>query len=104
MSKKPEDMTIEEIKEQLAIYNRLYYHKRNKEEAYMQKKRESAQRHNQKKKIKEYEQANNITLKPEEINDELLSEILNAKKPMKPKHGSAKYDMKNCKIIMPMSE
>ena len=49
MSKKPEDMTIEEIKEQLAIYNRLYYHKRNKDEAYMQKKRESAQRHNQKK-------------------------------------------------------
>ena len=72
MSKKPEDMTIEEIKEQLAIYNRLYYHKRNKDEAYMQKKRESAQRHNQKKKIKEYEQANSITLKPEEINDELL--------------------------------
>ena len=104
MSKKPEDMTIEEIKEQLAIYNRLYYHKRNKDEAYMQKKRESAQRHNQKKKIKEYEQANNITLKPEEINDELLSEILNAKKPMKHKHGSVKYDMKNCKIIMPMSE
>ena len=50
MSKKPEDMTIEEIKEQLAIYNRLHYHKRNKDEAYMQKKRESAQRHNQKKK------------------------------------------------------
>ena len=53
MSNKPEDMTIEEIKEQLAIYN-------NKDEAYMQKKRESAQRHNQKKKIKEYEEANNI--------------------------------------------
>ena len=101
MSNKPEDMTIEEIKEQLAIYNRLYYHK---DEAYMQKKRESAQRHNQKKNIKEYEEANNIRLKPEEINDDLLSEILNAKKPMKPKHGSAKYDMKNCKIIMPMSE
>ena len=59
---------------------------------------------NQKNKIREYEEANNIRLKPEEINDELLSEILNAKKPMKPKHGSAKYDMKNCKIKMPMSE
>ena len=57
MSKKTEDMTMEEIKDQLAIYNRLYYHKRNKDEAYMQKKRESAQRHNQKKKIKEYEEA-----------------------------------------------
>ena len=51
MSKKPEDMTMDEIKEQLAIYNRLYYHKRNSDEAYMQKKRESAQRHLQKKKI-----------------------------------------------------
>ena len=104
MSNKPADMTIEEIKEQLAIYNRLVCHKRNKDEAYMQKKRESAQRHNQKQKIKAYEEANNIRLKPEEINDELLSEILNAKKPLKPKHGSAKYDMKNCKIITPISE
>ena len=71
MSKKPEDMTIEEIKQQLAIYNRLYSHKRNKDEAYMQNKRESAQRHSQKKKIKEYEEANNIRLKPQEINDDV---------------------------------
>ena len=104
MSKKPEDMTMDEIKEQLAIYNRLYYHKRNSDEAYMQKKRESAQRHLQKKKIKEYEEANNIKLNPDEINDELLSEILKAKKPMKSKHNLARYDIKNCKIIMPMSE
>ena len=57
MSKKPEDMAVEEIKEQLAICNRLYYHTRNRDEGYMQKKGESAQRHNQKKKIKEYEEA-----------------------------------------------
>ena len=25
---KPEDMTIDEIREQLALYNRLYYNKR----------------------------------------------------------------------------
>ena len=68
---------------QLAIYNRLYYHKRNKDDAYTQKKRESAQRRNQKKKIKEYEEANNIKLKPDEINDELPTEIMNAKKPLK---------------------
>ena len=94
---------MEEIKEQLAIYNRLYYHKRNKDEAYMQKKRESAQRHNQKKEIKEYEEANNIKLKPGEINDELLSEIMNTKKPLKAR-GTPKYDMSNFKIIMPISE
>ena len=36
--KTPEDMTMEEIREQLAIYNRLYYYKRRQEEGYMQKK------------------------------------------------------------------
>ena len=40
--KTPEDMTMEEIREQLAIYNRLYYYKRRQEEGYMQKKRDSA--------------------------------------------------------------
>ena len=35
--KTPEDMTIEEIREQLAIYNRLYYYKRRQEEGHMQK-------------------------------------------------------------------
>ena len=95
---------MEEIKEQLAIYNRLYYHKRNKDEAYMQQKRESAQRHNQKKKIKEYEEANNIKISPDEMTEDLLSEIMNAKTPWKAKRGTPKYDMSNFKIIMPMSE
>ena len=35
--KTPEDMTMEGIREQLAIYNRLYYYKRRQEEGYMQK-------------------------------------------------------------------
>ena len=35
--KTPEDMTMEEIREQLAIYNRLYYYKRRQDEGYMQK-------------------------------------------------------------------
>ena len=33
--KTPEDMTMEEIREQLAIYNRLYYYKRRQEEGYI---------------------------------------------------------------------
>ena len=40
---------MEEIKEQLAIYSRLYYNKRRNDEKYMQMKRESAQRHIQKR-------------------------------------------------------
>ena len=37
--KNPEDMSLEEIREQLAIYNRLYYNLRKEDEAYMQKTR-----------------------------------------------------------------
>ena len=83
MSKNPEDMTMDEIKEQRAIYSRLYYNKRKNDEKYMQKKRESALRHNQRKKIKEYEEANNIKLNPDELTEELLSEIMNAKSLLK---------------------
>ena len=56
------------------------------------------------KKTKEYEEANNIKLKPDEINDELLTEIMNAKKPLKARCGTPKYDMSNFKIIMPITE
>ena len=74
---------MDEIKQQLAIYSRLYYNKRRNDEKYMQKKRESALRHNQRKKIKEYEEANNIKLNPDELTEELLSEIMNAKSLLK---------------------
>ena len=40
--KTPEDMTMEGIREQLAMYNRLYYDTRRQEEGYMQKNRDSA--------------------------------------------------------------
>ena len=69
---------------------------------YMQKKRESALRHNQRKKIKEYEEANNIKLNPDELTEELLSEIMNAKKRFKAKRGTPKYGMSKFKIIKPM--
>ena len=42
--------------------------------------REPAQRHNQKKKIREYEAMHNIKISPAEMTEELLSEIMNAKK------------------------
>ena len=40
MPNPPEEMTMEEIKEQLAIYGRLYYRKKKEDEAFMMKKRE----------------------------------------------------------------
>ena len=45
---------MDEIKQQLALYQRLYYNKRKEDEQFMRKKREASLRHNQKKKLKEY--------------------------------------------------
>ena len=45
----PEDMTLEEIKEQLALYNRLYYQKRRLDKDFMETKRASAIRYNRRK-------------------------------------------------------
>ena len=41
----PENMSLEEIKEQLALYNRLYYQKRGHEKDFMETKKASARRH-----------------------------------------------------------
>ena len=38
-------MTLEEIKEQLVIYNRFYYNLHKDDEKYMQKKRDTELRH-----------------------------------------------------------
>ena len=59
----PEDMTLEEIKEQLALYNRLYYQKRRHEKYFMETKRLSAIRHNRRKKLNEMVDDGKIELK-----------------------------------------
>ena len=59
----PEDMTLEEIKEQLALYNRLYYQKRRHEKDFMETKRLSAIRHNRRKKLNEMVDDGKIELK-----------------------------------------
>ena len=38
----PEDLTLEEIKEQLAIYSRLYYHKKKTDVKYIEAKKQRA--------------------------------------------------------------
>ena len=101
--KKPEDMTLDEIREQLEIYNRLYYNLRKDDEAYMQKKRDDGLRHAQKKRIKEYVQTHNIN--QEDLREKQISEIMNDKKPScRKRGGTIKYDMVNCKIVMPMTD
>ena len=59
----PEDMTLEEIKEQLALYNRLYYQKRRHEKDFMETKRLSAIRHHRRKKLNEMVDDEKIELK-----------------------------------------
>lgn len=59
----PEDMTLEEIKEQLALYNRLYYQKRRLDKDFMETKRASAIRYNRRKKIDKMAETGEITLK-----------------------------------------
>ena len=75
--KNPEDMSLEEIKEQLAIYNRLYYNLRKDDEAYMQKKRDAGLRHAHKQRITEYVQTHNIN--QEDLTEKQITDILNDK-------------------------
>ena len=63
MSIKPEDMTLEQIKEQLALYNRLHYQKRRVEKDFMETKRASAIRYNRRKKLDKIAENGEINLK-----------------------------------------
>jgi len=59
----PEDMSLEEIKEQLALYNRLYYQKRRLGKDFMETKRASAIRYNRRKKLDKMAENGEIDLK-----------------------------------------
>ena len=76
--KSPEDMTMDEIKQQLALYQRLYYNKRKEDEQFIQKKRDTSIRQKQKKKVKEYAEAKGIS--EEELTPSQIDEIRNEKK------------------------
>ena len=97
--KSPEDMIIDEIKQQLALYQRLYYNKRKEDEQFMQKKREASLRHAQKKIIKEYVEENKLS--EEDLTPTQITEIINDKKLSGKKRGAPKYDMNDYKVIMP---
>ena len=73
----PEDMTMDEIKEQLALHQRLYYAKRREDEQFMQKKRDASLRHLQKKKIQEY--AEEMNIREEDLTHTQITEIMNEK-------------------------
>ena len=56
-------MILEEIKEQLALYNRLYYQKRRHEKDFMETRRLSTIRHHRRKKLNEMVDNGKIELK-----------------------------------------
>ena len=90
---------MDEIKQQLALYQRLYYNKRKEDEQFMKKKHEASLRHNQKKRIKEYIEEMNIS--EEDLTPTQINEIITDKKPSGKKRGAPKYDMNGYKVIMP---
>ena len=79
---KPEDMTIEEIREQLALYNRLYYNiiKRREDKEHLDKKRASRDRYLEKKKMEKYIAENGIDISVVKLTPEQKAEALGSKK------------------------
>ena len=81
MSNKPEDVTLEQIKEQLALHNRLYYQRRRHEKDFMDTKRASAIRFHRRKKLDKMADNGEINLK--DIDYENKPEDLQNTKPRK---------------------
>ena len=70
MEIKPEDLTLEQVKEQLAIYSRLYYQKRKQDKDFMDKKRANTMRRYRRKKIDEIIKNGTLELKDDDEPEE----------------------------------
>ena len=66
----PEDLTLEQVKEQLAIYGRLYYQKRKQDKDFMDKKRANTMRRYRRKKIDEMIKNGALDLKDDDEPEE----------------------------------
>ena len=55
-TKKPEELTIEEIREQMSLYQRLYHHKMKNTPEYQEARKQSKKRYYYKKKAEREEQ------------------------------------------------
>ena len=82
----PEDLTLDEIKEQLAIYSRLYYKKRREDENYMESKRQSAIRFARRKRLEKKLAENgemDLTPRDPKVDEEDDDKKLKATRPRK---------------------
>ena len=75
----PEDLTLEQIKEQIAMYSRLYYQKRKNDKEFMDRKRINALKTYRRKQIDK--QMDEVELKVKEYNDE--EQVVKKTKPRK---------------------
>ena len=92
----PEEMTLEQIKEQMALYSRLYYQKRRNDKEYMETKRASAIRHHRRKKLDEMAKNGEIDLKTIDYKEKASDgEDKNNLRPTKPR----KYKGDTFKIL-----
>ena len=80
MSKSPEDLTLEEINEQLAIYQRLYYHKKKQETQYWEAKKKSAEQRIKREILNKILEENDKGIKLDNLNLEELDTIKKKKK------------------------
>ena len=92
-------MTIDEIKQQLALSQRLYSNKRKEDEQFVQKEREASLRHNQKKRINEYLEENKLS--EEDLTPTQITLLIT--KPGGKKRGAQKYNMNEYRVIVPNS-
>ena len=70
MEVNPDDLTLEQVKEQLAIYSRLYYQKRKQDKDFMDKKRANTMRRYRRKKIDEMIKNGALDLKDDDEPEE----------------------------------
>ena len=66
----PEEMCLEQVKEQLALYNRLYYQKRRHEKDFMETKKASAIRHYRRKVMDKMIANGEVEIPPQPKTDE----------------------------------
>ena len=75
----PDDYTMDEIKKQMAIYNRLYYLKVKQQEGYMESKKEKVKRAYRQKAIAQMIKDDNINVSELQSPQELLDKLLDKK-------------------------
>lgn len=85
------EMSLDEIKEQLALYQKLYYHKRKTDERYNEAKKESSRQYNKRKALDKILNDKNIDIMKN-------LELTETKTGVKP-NNKQKYSLENVVIL-----